>query len=143
MPSVCEVIELVEHALQIAAVAAVEHAVLEEVRAELLLPIGAGVPVAGPRRNLPSSPARRRATSSDSRVGSFVGIAVGEPLGKDLVEDGVGRPIGDGWRERLESAEAVADDAGIRASPVCRVATLVNRNRRCSQRAFRCCVLAS
>ena len=97
MPSVCQVIELVEHALQVAAVAAVEHAVLEEVRAQLLLPIGAGVPVARPRRNLP---ALRHAVGKFERLARRVvgGIAVGKPLGKDLVEDRVGRPIGDGGR---------------------------------------------
>ena len=91
-PEVGDVVEFVEHALQVAAEAPVEHAVPEKIRPDLQLPRGAFVPVVRPRRNPP--PRRRRDWPLERIARGIVGlVAVAETLRENLVPHHILRPV--------------------------------------------------
>ena len=93
MPNCSKIIELVDHALQIAAIAPIEHAVLEEIRPPLSFP---NPRAHTSRRSMAKSPTTPddRAPSSDLARRIVRAVAVAESLRKNLVEDGVGDPLG-------------------------------------------------
>src|SRR5690606_32766537 len=91
-PELFQVIELIDHPLEVASVPAVEYTVFVEVVPQLLLPICPGVPVTRPRWDFP------RFGGDDGRLKRLPRrvvrwIAVSKTFGKDLVEDGVGGPV--------------------------------------------------
>ncbi len=88
---ILEVVELVNDALEVAAVAPVEDAVLVELRPHRLFPAVARVPVARPRRDTPAF-ARHDGRFQTRARGVVRWVAVAEALGEDLVPDGIGGP---------------------------------------------------
>ena len=93
---VVEVVELVDHALQVAAVAPVEDAVLVEVRRRARSPSRRG----RTSRSVHgvTAQALRHAVDGELERGArrvVRRVAVAEALGEELVEDGVGGPCGD------------------------------------------------
>ena len=88
---VLKVVESVDDALDVAAVAAVEDSVLEEVRADLLFPESAGIPVAGPRRHLPRD---RNLILERLPRGVIGAVAIRESLGEKLIKHRVRDPVG-------------------------------------------------
>src|SRR5690606_24664550 len=108
-----EVVELVDDALEVAAVTPVEDAVLVEVLAARGLPAGAGVPVRSPRRH---GPGPGHALDGELQRGArrvVTRVAVAEALGEELVEDGVGRPVGDGSREEQRTVNGFASSVDV------------------------------
>ena len=90
-PETAEVIQLVEHALQVAAVASIKHAVPIKVGTHLLLPVVARIPVRRPGRDAPGRPrADGRLQGIARRI--VLGITVAKAVRKNLVKDSLGRP---------------------------------------------------
>src|SRR5207249_1073639 len=90
---ISEVIEFINDAFQVSAVAAVEHPILVKVVAEFFFPLIPRIPITGPRRNTPGGPRINRCLEGFARRIVFR-ITVAESLRENLIKYRLSWPAG-------------------------------------------------